>query len=226
MPFSCVALPVCASLLHERRWGAGWCVKVYIPEVNWVMMILVVVVVAVFKNTTKLGYAYGVRFVFSFNAAHNTSKARCRSWGPAVSVHFHQCPPIPPALPFHLHSRLLLVCCVCLSICIPGCYWLWRGLQECHSASVYLQLLSAGVAVSMMMLGTTFLVFLVMLTVWELHLVIAVPFLLFFAFFDGVYVSSNLNKIPHGVLRSQSFPVFPPPLDMKGPICLVHASSP
>lgn len=33
--------------------------QVYIPEVNWVMMILTVVVIVIFKNTTKLGLAYG-----------------------------------------------------------------------------------------------------------------------------------------------------------------------
>lgn len=33
--------------------------SVYIPEVNFIMMILTVIVVAVFKTTTKLGLAYG-----------------------------------------------------------------------------------------------------------------------------------------------------------------------
>ena len=33
--------------------------SVYIPEVNYIMMILTVVVVAVFKTTIQLGNAYG-----------------------------------------------------------------------------------------------------------------------------------------------------------------------
>ncbi|KAL3135202.1 Potassium transporter 5 [Trebouxia sp. C0009 RCD-2024] len=34
--------------------------SVYIPEVNYVMMVLTVVVIAIFKTTVKLGNAYGV----------------------------------------------------------------------------------------------------------------------------------------------------------------------
>lgn len=33
--------------------------SVYIPEVNYVMMILTVVVIAIFKTTVQLGNAYG-----------------------------------------------------------------------------------------------------------------------------------------------------------------------
>ena len=35
--------------------------SVYIPEVNYVMMILTVVVIAIFKTTVQLGNAYGER---------------------------------------------------------------------------------------------------------------------------------------------------------------------
>ena len=35
--------------------------SVYIPEVNYVMMILTVVVIAIFKTTVQLGNAYGKR---------------------------------------------------------------------------------------------------------------------------------------------------------------------
>ncbi|GAQ87155.1 Potassium transporter family protein [Klebsormidium nitens] len=87
--------------------------QVYIPEVNWVMMILTVIVIVIFKNTTKLGLAYGV-------------------------------------------------------------------------------------AVSAMMVGTDLLIFIVMLMVWESNVVAAVAFLLFYAFFDGTYLSANLEKVPDG----------------------------
>lgn len=33
--------------------------QIYIPEANWLMMVLTVIVVAVFKTTTQLGNAYG-----------------------------------------------------------------------------------------------------------------------------------------------------------------------
>lgn len=34
--------------------------SVYIPEVNYIMMVLTVIVVAVFKTTVQLGNAYGM----------------------------------------------------------------------------------------------------------------------------------------------------------------------
>ena len=33
--------------------------SIYIPEVNYIMMVLTVIVVAVFKTTVQLGNAYG-----------------------------------------------------------------------------------------------------------------------------------------------------------------------
>lgn len=51
---------------------------------------------------------------------------------------------------------------------------------------------------SAMMVGTDFLILLVMLMVWEINLCAATAFVLFFAFFDGVYLSANLEKVPRG----------------------------
>lgn len=50
---------------------------------------------------------------------------------------------------------------------------------------------SAGVAVSSMMFGTTVLMFLVMLIIWETNVFLATAFLLFFGFIDMVYTSGK-----------------------------------
>ncbi|DBA83964.1 TPA: Potassium transporter, variant 2 [Trebouxia sp. C0004] len=87
--------------------------SVYIPEVNYVMMVLTVVVIAIFKTTVQLGNAYGV-------------------------------------------------------------------------------------AVSSMMFGTTVLMYMVMLMIWETNFFLATAFLIGFGFIDMVFTTANLNKVPHG----------------------------
>ncbi|KAK9792666.1 hypothetical protein WJX73_004356 [Symbiochloris irregularis] len=87
--------------------------QIYISEANWLMMVLTVIVVAVFKTTTQLGNAYGV-------------------------------------------------------------------------------------AVSGMMFGTTCLISIVMIVVWDVHLAAVIAVFLIFGFVDMVYLSANLTKVPHG----------------------------
>ncbi|KAH9321086.1 hypothetical protein KI387_015725 [Taxus chinensis] len=55
-----------------------------------------------------------------------------------------------------------------------------------------------GVAVIAVMLITTFLVSLVMLIVWNLHILLILPFFIIFTLIEGVYLSSVLNKVPQG----------------------------
>ncbi|KAK9808702.1 hypothetical protein WJX72_002233 [[Myrmecia] bisecta] len=98
------------TVIHTSKKVTG---QIYVPEVNFVMMIATVVVVAIFKTTTKLGFAYGV-------------------------------------------------------------------------------------AVSSMMVGTTFLITLVALTVWQINIFLAVAFLLGFGFIDMVFLTTNLYKVPKG----------------------------
>jgi len=56
----------------------------------------------------------------------------------------------------------------------------------------------AGVAVVGVMFITTCVVTLVILVVWNMHVFLILPFTLFFAIFEGVYLSSVLNKVPLG----------------------------
>lgn len=56
-----------------------------------------------------------------------------------------------------------------------------------------------------MMFGTTCLLVLVMLLVWNLNVFLVAIFFLFFGFVDMVYFSSNLNKVsqPHDAEHEQ-----------------------
>ena len=57
---------ISANPLSCRTWvGVQVLGSVYIPEVNYIMMILTVVVVAVFKTTIQLGNAYGTPLLSS-----------------------------------------------------------------------------------------------------------------------------------------------------------------
>ena len=51
----------------------------------------------------------------------------------------------------------------------------------------------AGVAVSSMMLGTTVLMYFVMLMIWETNIFLATAFLYFFGFIDMVYTTGETN---------------------------------
>lgn len=48
------------------------------------------------------------------------------------------------------------------------------------------------------MLITTFLVSLVMLVVWNLHILLILPFFIVFSLIEGIYLSSVLTKVPQG----------------------------
>lgn len=54
---------------------------------------------------------------------------------------------------------------------------------------------SAGVAVSGMMFGTTCLIAIVMMVVWDAPLVAVIATFLVFGFVDMVYLSANLTKV-------------------------------
>ena len=54
---------------------------------------------------------------------------------------------------------------------------------------------ASGVAVMMVMLITTLLVSLIMIVKWQVSLFFMVPFLLFFAFIEGSFLSANLFKV-------------------------------
>ncbi|XP_057824863.1 potassium transporter 26 [Cryptomeria japonica] len=55
-----------------------------------------------------------------------------------------------------------------------------------------------GVAVITVMLITTCLVTLVMLVVWNLHILLVLPYFMVFSAIEGVYLSAVLNKVPKG----------------------------
>lgn len=68
----------------------------------------------------------------------------------------------------------------------------------CHAVCCRMLPAFAGIAVNMVMLGTVFLVSLVMLVVWGTHPVLVAAFFLPFAFVEGAFLSANLLNVPHG----------------------------
>lgn len=44
------------KIVHTRRWFTG---QIYIPEINWILMILSLAVIIGFQDTTRIGNAYG-----------------------------------------------------------------------------------------------------------------------------------------------------------------------
>ncbi|XP_057862193.2 putative potassium transporter 12 isoform X4 [Cryptomeria japonica] len=48
------------KVVHTSKQFAG---QIYIPEINWILMILCLVITAGFKNTTQIGHAYGIAVV-------------------------------------------------------------------------------------------------------------------------------------------------------------------
>lgn len=49
------------KVVHTRRWIPG---QIYIPEINWTLMVLTLVVTVGFRDTNGLGNAYGKSFFF------------------------------------------------------------------------------------------------------------------------------------------------------------------
>eukprot|EP01018_Ginkgo_biloba_P020423 Gb_34363 [translate_table: standard] len=48
------------KVVHTSKQFPG---QIYIPEINWILMILCLVITAGFKNTTQIGHAYGIAVV-------------------------------------------------------------------------------------------------------------------------------------------------------------------
>ena len=48
------------KVVHTSRWIYG---QIYIPEINWILMVLCVAVTVAFRDTTLIGNAYGELFI-------------------------------------------------------------------------------------------------------------------------------------------------------------------
>ena len=77
-------------------------------------------------------------------------------------------------------------------------YLLVHAFEGVHEDCAQHLDVAAGVAVTMDMLTTTGLVTLVMIMVWQLHVALALCFLLFFGTIELAFFSSTLLKVPHG----------------------------
>lgn len=67
------------KVVHTSRWIYG---QIYIPEINWILMVLCVAVTVAFRDTTLIGNAYGkilaliqnirISLIYSFLYRKNT----------------------------------------------------------------------------------------------------------------------------------------------------------
>lgn len=46
------------KVVHTRRWFTD---QIYIPEINWILMVLSLAVTIGFQDTTRIGNAYGMK---------------------------------------------------------------------------------------------------------------------------------------------------------------------
>lgn len=49
------------KIVHTRRWLPG---QIYIPEINWILMVLSLSVAMGFRDTNHIGNAYGRSFLY------------------------------------------------------------------------------------------------------------------------------------------------------------------
>jgi KUP system potassium uptake protein len=146
--------------------------QIYIPEINWILMILCLVITAGFRDTRQIGNAYGILYCFH-----------------AILV-------ISFLLPVYMYSSL----CkhqIFVNILLDTMSWCRHMLVLAKSTEL-LATLSTGIAVVAVMLVTTYLMTLVIIMVWHKPLVVGLMFLLVFGSVESVYVSSVLFKVKQG----------------------------
>lgn len=100
-------------------------------------------------------------------------------------------------------------------MCIVDCIKLvFQESHAFHALGPIACCCSAGVAVSGMMFGTTCLIAIVMMVVWDAPLVAVIATFLVFGFVDMVYLSANLTKVCGCITplppRPPALPITPP----------------
>lgn len=152
--------------------------QVYIPEVNYLLMLGTLAVVLIFKSSAKIGAAYG---------ESSRVPSACQARPLARVLGLASAPPC-------LHQD----CCACSllarQVLLPGNPG--RLPFSGHSRPpAPLPSPPTGLAVITVMLMTTCLAALVMVLVWELPLPLVAAFWLVFSFIEAAFFSSGLAKV-------------------------------
>ncbi|KAH9626150.1 hypothetical protein KSS87_006828 [Heliosperma pusillum] len=128
--------------------------QIYIPEINWILMILTLSVTIGFRDTTLIGHAYDGTSHFLVELGLTMSSPSCRR-ATTLTTKLPKCPANG--------GKRVVKCVACMTVLI---------ITSCLMAIVI-----------------TF--------VWQKGF-FALPFLLFFGFIEGMYLSSAFTKVPQG----------------------------
>lgn len=154
----------------------------YIPFVNYLLMCLCIIIIAIFETSDRLGQAYGAPL---HDCAMAPMPHRSRS-PPVVTEH---CPVRTAGLATRTESKGTFL--------KPGIlYSLHTGTPNCTSTPTPWAL--AGIAVLADMLLTTHFLTMVMLFVWKLPVAVCLLFYVLFAPVEATYWSATLGKVPTG----------------------------
>lgn len=154
------------TVQHQSKKVEG---QVYVPLINWLLMVLAIGVVAGFQSPSAIGHAYG---------EHSDLQRE----------HKQSCIQLIGA-PSRKPCSSCFSCCVRLAM--SSRLWL-----SCFSLAVLC--CAAGITVNTVMLFTTLLLGIVMLVAWGCSLTLTLLFVLPTAFIEGAFLSSNLLKVEDG----------------------------
>lgn len=73
------------KVVHTSRWIYG---QIYIPEINWILMVLCVAVTIAFRDTTLIGNAYGKFLALIHNHRHPSCLYFFRKQKSSILMHW------------------------------------------------------------------------------------------------------------------------------------------
>ncbi|KAB5527557.1 hypothetical protein DKX38_021404 [Salix brachista] len=160
--------------------------QIYIPEINWILMVLTLAVTVGFQDTTFIGNAYGKSFLSLCYAVILFLNYLMLSgdYPKLFMIMYANFPGVSYWGPKLLHKCL--------------CRVRNRGMVDILSALFHTFIRPMRLACMTVMFITTFLMALVIIFVWQKSVILAACFLIFFWFIEGVYLSAALMKVPQG----------------------------
>ncbi|GJU11390.1 putative potassium transporter 12 [Tanacetum coccineum] len=166
------------KVIHTSRKFIG---QIYIPVINWFLMIVCVLVVATFQSTTDIANAYGLvsfRSSLTYYSGYGVDNYRFQ-WNRHA---------------FWIQSVLIVLSTINTAQFVDGSFP--RHVGGFHKTMGKMQ--RYGIAEVGVMMVSTALVTLVMLLIWQTNVLLALSFLIFFGSIELLYMSAVLSKITEG----------------------------
>ncbi|KAG6543833.1 hypothetical protein Mapa_014673 [Marchantia paleacea] len=181
------------KVVHTSKKYAG---QIYIPELNWLMMVLCIIIAAGFRDTTQIGNAYGESAhsaiaafqIFRFISCAGDESTWSTLPMPKMVLRVHVC------FQFTVSCKLLSYCLREMSAHDEKALCTLTIVTHRGSGHAWL----AGVAVVSVFFVTTNFVTLISIMIWQVPLWIALPCYFFIGSVELTYFSSILYKVPKG----------------------------